>query len=124
MTNNIATLTTEDLFSINGGTAYPALWSEVFGGLCTKYASAPATNVATTSVASFGTNAVVVATGLTTSPSVTSVPTSSSSVSQSGAAVATTTTAEAALRGSPMNGVSPVSIIFTVKRKELTSFGT
>ncbi len=46
MTSNIASLYTEVGFGLNGGTAAPSVWSEVLGGLCTKYVSAPATNSA------------------------------------------------------------------------------
>lgn len=46
MTSNIASLYTEVGFDINGGTAAPSVWSEVFGGLCTNYVSAPVTNSA------------------------------------------------------------------------------
>lgn len=103
MTGNIASLSTEDLFSINGGTIYPSVYRELFGGLCTKYISTPATTEASTSTAFTSTDTTPVtssssSSASTTSPAVTSGPTSSLSNTRSGTAVVTTNTPGAALR--------------------------
>ena len=89
MEDYIATLNAEDLFSVNDGTTYLALWSELFGGLCTKYASAPSTNSAMTTTASAATL-------------------SSTTTSASGTVAITTSKAARGLHASPQRGFGVV----------------